>query len=486
MKKSLKLTLGLAALGLMVAPLASCGGESNTDDGSIKVVFGHTFGDKVETALNRYIKKFVDLVKKNEGVDVEVELMYLGGYSDVSTKITTYFSDGTLPTMTIAYPDAVADFLYNNDIGPKYVVNFDDYINNEEYGLGKDKYLGDKTGISDFVQSYIEEGQKFTEPGTYSFPFMKSSEIMLYNLDAATEAMKYYDAAAVAQGKVEEKIASFTWDDLMEFAEVIKEHKDSVSSVLRYPVFYDSDSNLFITQMYQEGYQYSSIKNGKGNIDFDDNGANLEGAKKLLGEYKKWHDDGLFTTKGTEGTYASNAFKNAECIFTIGSSGGAGYTFPEAGQFETKICKVPARNNNPYYISQGPSVSFLRNPFHSDERNNRNLKYAWKFLKYITSTEVNAALCITGSEGYAPVRTSCYSTETYLEFMEKGDNYANAAKVLTDDINGKYISSAIFHGSATLRNEVGSAVTGLLTGKITNINDAIASAINNTKKDMGA
>lgn len=481
MKQPVKMTLGLLLLGVMTATLAGCGNKGTKDDGVTKIVFGHTFGDKIETAVNKQITKFVKLVKENEGIDVEIELQYLGGYNDVSTKVTTYFNDGTCPTMTIAYPDTVADFI--KGFGTKYVVNFEDYMDNAEYGFGTDKYLGDTQKKDDIVEAFLKEGQQFTEKGTYVMPFMKSSEIMLYNVELATKAMEIYDPSVVAAGKVAETIASYTWDQLMALAKVAYDNRATIGPSINYPVMYDSDSNLFITQMYQEGYGYSSIQDGKGHIDFDDNGTNYAGAKALLQEYKNLSDQHIFTTKGNEGTYSSDSFKNGESIFIIGSSGGAGYSFPDAGSFTTEICQVPARNNRPYYISQGPSIAFLRNPYFADSKNDRTIKYAWKFLKYILSKENNAVLCVNGSEGYVPVRTSSYSTETYLEFMESDTNYSKAAKVLTDDINGKYITSAVFPGSATLRTQVGGAVTAVLKG--TAIDKALTDAINNTKTYMG-
>ena len=481
MRKFNKKLLGFASVSLMLATLAGCG--SGGDDGRIKVVFGHTFGDKIEAALNTRIALFKKLIKDNEGVDVDVELQYLGGYSDVSTKITTYFADGTLPTMTVAYPDAVADFIRN--FGTRYVVNFDDYMDDPEIGFGTDRYLGDTNGKDDFIESYLREGQQFTVEGTYSLPFLKSSEVMIYNVDAATRMMNYYNPSVVSEGKVEQTIANFTWDEFMDFARVAYEHKGDIST-LQTPVFYDSDSNMFITQMYQEDYQYSSIQNGKGHIDFDDgpDGPNYTGAVSLLEDYKDWHAKGYLTTKGVVGTYASNYFKEGKCIFSIGSSGGGGYTFPDAGQFTSAVCKVPYRNNKPYYISQGASIAFLRNPFLSNEQNDLKLKYAWKFLKYITSTKQNTYICLKGSEGYVPVRTSCYSTEEYLTFIAEDDNYARLAKVVTDDINGRFINTAVFSGSATLRTAVGSAVTGYLTDKVDSASGAVDAAINTAKGDM--
>lgn len=484
MKKSRKLIFGLTSLSLLVATLAGCNNNSKSDSKKIKIVFGHTFGDKIETALNSRIRQFKQLVKENEGVDVDVELLYLGGYSDVSTKITTYFADGTNPTMTVAYPDAVADFIRN--FGARYVVNFDDYINDPELTFGTDRYLGDTQDADDFVQSFLNEGKQFTIEGTYSIPFLKSSEVMIYNVDAATEAMRFYNPEIVAEGKVEKTISEFTWDEFMDFARVAYEHRSDINNKLETPVFYDSDSNMFITQMYQEGYKYSSVSDGKGHIDFDDgpSGPNYTGAVSLLNQYKNWHTSGYLTTKGVVGTYASNYFKEGKCIFSIGSSGGGGYTFPTAGQFTSAVCKVPYRNDTPYYISQGASVAFLRNQYWSNEKNELTLKYAWKFLKYITSTKQNTYICLKGSEGYVPVRTSCYETEEYFAFIEEDDNYARLAKVVTDDINGRYINTAVFSGSATLRTAVGSAVTEYLSGKVATATAAIDAAINIAKIDI--
>ena len=81
------------------------------------------------------------------------------------------------------------------------------------------------------------------------------------------------------------------------------------------------------------------------------------------------------------------------------------------------------------------------------------------------------------------MRTSCYTTETYSDFIEGGEGYAEAALVTQNDINGRYYNSAVFPGSATLRKEVGSLVTNVLNGKST-LDDAFATAINNAKKDI--
>ncbi len=176
------------------------------------------------------------------------------------------------------------------------------------------------------------------------------------------------------------------------------------------------------------------------------------------------------TTKGLRGTYASDFFTGEKCIFSIGSSGGSGYNFPQADAFELGVCRVPASNNNPYYVSQGPTLAIFNDNALSKETNDQLTLYAWKFIKYITNGEVNADLCINGSEGYVPVRYSAYDTDVFQEFMELGENYAKCFDVVINDINVncKYLVSDSFKGSAALRD----ACESLLTAAIKKDNKA--------------
>ena len=481
---------------LVLTALVGCngGGNSTPADGStskdfsgkITINFWHTFGDKAETALESKVAAFSKLVKENEGVDVEVNLSYQGAYKDMPKKVTTGIATGDNPTLAIAYPDHVADYLdlEGNDSG-KYVVNLDKYLKDPTITFGTDAYLGDTMGESDMIKSYMDEGRTLPKEGTYLIPLMKSTEIMCYNLDACKKAMSYaYPDVPV--DKVAEFMRTITWEQLLNIAQAAYTHKDEISNKLDYPIYYDSDSNLFITELYQNNIGYSSIgQDGKGKIDFEE-ASELAKAKAIVSSLKTAHDNHLLTTKGVEGTYANTNFKEVKTLFSIGSTGGTGYTIPDAGQFDIAFAKVPTmggENGRVGYISQGPSVCFLNNRSLSEAENEVTLKYAWKLIKYLTSKQVNVSLCVTGSEGYSPVRTSCYTTETYSDFIEDGESYAEAALVTQNDINGQFYNSAVFTGSATLRTEVGSLVTNVLNGKAS-LDDAFATAINNAKKDI--
>lgn len=482
MKRTKLFLLPVLLLGLAACNKSS-GGEEQAN--KAKIVFWHTFGQKPLTALQNKVDSFIKLVKDNEGVEVEVELDYQGGYNDMPQKVTTGIATGDMPTIGVAYADHVANYMAAEagEAG-KYVVNLDKYINDADLTFGKDKYLGDNEGVNDIIQSYLDEGRQMTREGTYLMPYMKSTEIMIYNLTAAKKLMEYVHPEVPA-GKVKEYMSTITWDDLMELAQAAVDHKDEVSSELEYPVYYDSDSNLFITELYQKNIGYSSIgSDGKGQIDFE-SGEALTKAKAVVTSLKQAHDAKLLTTKGTEGTYSSDNFKSAKTLFSIGSTGGTGYTIPDAGSFEVAFAKVPTMGaeDRVAYISQGPSLCFFHNPSLSEAQNDLNLKYAWKLVKYITSKQVNVSLCVTGSEGYSPVRNSCYTTETYSDFIEEGESYAEAALVTQNDINGRYFNSAVFTGSATLRTQVGAIITSVFTDK-NSVDDAFSAAINAAKKDI--
>ena len=181
---------GILLLPLTLAAMTGCGNKNNNYNGEITINFWHTFGDKAENAMESKVKKFVELVKENEGVDLEVVLSYQGAYKDMPQKVITGLATGDMPTIAIAYPDHVAQYMNQEGNNPgKYIVNFDKFLKDESLTFGTDKYLGDTEGEEDMVKSYLDEGRVMPREGTYLIPLMKSTEIMCYNLTAAKTAI---------------------------------------------------------------------------------------------------------------------------------------------------------------------------------------------------------------------------------------------------------------------------------------------------------
>ncbi|MCR4561835.1 MAG: extracellular solute-binding protein [Bacilli bacterium] len=482
----------------MLIGLVACGGGGSTPAASsssseasssaapssdVSFSFWHTFGQGNTEALQNNALEFSRIIKERDGVNLTINIEYQGGYSDILDKVNKSFNTGLTPTMAVAYPDHVADYLRVAD--GKYVYNLEDYFKDAEIGFGKQEELGDKSGTAtygydDFYEAFIEEGTQYVKAGTYSMPFMKSSEVLFYNVEAVKNAMKIYKPEIESDDAIEEFIANMTWDELFEICDVARENKDKVLNTIERPFFYDSDSNLFISKMFQNEIPYSSIGNdGKGKIDFETGEARAE-AEEMVSEIKAQYDRGNLNTKGVDGGYGSTAFTDGKCIFTVGSSGGAGYNNVTGGSFHVGVCKVPASNDNPLYVTQGPTLTFLRNPGKSDAENDLRMKYAWQFAKFITNPAINVMQCVYGSEGYFPVRYSAVTSSAYQEFLKEKTIYSDAAKVLIDDIDGNYLNTAIFPGSAELRDQCEGIIKLVLTDK-KDVTTAFTDAIAQTK-----
>jgi len=491
MNKKFKRIFAIGALVILSGSAIGCGGSDSssgggsssggssgggsTPAGAVTIDFWHTFGQSIIDELQPQINEFVRLVKRNEGVDVRINLVPQSNYETILDNISKGIPVGNIPTLAVAYPDHVADYLNLESTPGQYMVNLEEYANNSVYGLGKDAYLGDREGDTldssspnyDFIPAYIEGGRHFARSGMYTFPYMQSTESMLYNYEAIVKVLNYYKPEFEgAKNKITEYMNNLDWEEFMNLCQQVQNYKHLINNDLVRPAFYDSDSNLFISQLYQAGVNYSSVVNGSGKIDFA-TGEDRAKAEAIVGNLRKNANDGLLHTKGTFSTYGSNSFKNKECVFVVGSTGGSGYSLTT--DFEIGVCKVPyVKDGEPLYVTQGPSLAIFKNPSLGDSVNSQRAIYAWKFIKFLTNTKNNVKMCLKGSEGYSPVRRSCYQDQLYLDFLdsvEVGDDQIkiDIANCVYFDINGKYFSTPCFVGSAYLRTQVGGIITEALS-----------------------
>lgn len=478
MKKNLlKKLLVIFGITLSSYAFVSCGPDQNNTDNTIKVYFWHTFGHDIITSINKKINSFQTLIKEREGVDVKIEFLYQGGYSDILSKVKNGLTSGNVPTITVAYPDHVADYLSNEINDGDYVVNLENLINDPDIGLTSEDYLNptDK-GISDFVTSFYDEGTHYIKEGLYSLPFMKSTEIMFYNKTSVNKLLTEYGVTT----SQEAYLNSLTWDNFMNLLSFAKQDLSSYGTDLEVPLIYDSDENLFITQCYQRNLPYVSLNNGVGSMDF-----NCNNTKSMVSELKTKYDAGLFKTKGTnDNVYGSDSFTLGKCIFSIGSSGGASYNDPGAASFEVGVCRVPAYSlDNAKYVTQGPTLTMLNSNGISAEENALRIKYGWKFLKYILNPENNSDICLD-SGGYVPVRSSAYLDGYYKEFLENEEDYLSmCCDCVHSQIGDNYLNYPVFKGTADARKEVGGIITNVLLEKKT-LDVAFSDALNAARLAM--
>ena len=475
MKKRSKLILSAIALTGILGSVTGC--QKDTFKG-LTIHFWHTFGQTVLGGLETCARDYAKIIKETEGVDLRIKFTYKGGYSDVLGEVGKSFGAGGNPTITVAYPDHVADYFASEGDRPgRYVVDLQPYAESTEYGFGTEEALGDKYGIEDFVSGFIAESKNYYKKGMYSIPFLKSTEVMLYNEDLVRKAIKVIDGRDLTTSEeIREELESYSWEEFMDFCELVKEKKNEISPALEYPCIYDSDGNLFITQLYQRGIPFASLGSApnSGIIDFDGRNENATESQKqaykdvqdLLKKYQDWHKKGLFTTKGVTGQYSSYYFEPQHAMFAIGSCGGSGYSFPKNNEFTVGCIKVPYSNNNPVYVSQGPTLTVLHNSkLQQSGKDDEAVLYAWKFIKYITNEEINAKQCTLNSEGYIPVRESAYSTSTFTRYLSSSTAYVVVTKMVVNDIAGSYFSTPVFKGSASLREQCEGILADVLKAK---------------------
>ena len=505
--KSLK-PLFLASLAAL---LASCGSPSSSSSGSqsssassssgsrssatssssatgdipdnITVSFWSTGSQGMTTQLQTLASDFEKAIKDNLGKTVHMEVSVEGSYDDIANKINKGLSVGNIPTMAVAYPDTVANILSQEVPGTQYLYDIEPYMNDPKIGFTKQSYLGDTrdADAEDIVAAFFEEGTAYARDGIFSYPFMKSSEVMFYEVEAVERAYSFYKPSIIGPENIRNDLLHMSWEEFENLLTVVQNNKASIASTLQHAAWYDSDANWFISQMYQREIGYTSIVDGVGQIDFE-SGTNRTKAESMLASFKALYDDGRITTKGIENKYGSDAFTKGEVLFEISSSGGTGYNMPEGLSADKIGCvPVPAANNNPAYVSQGPTITFLKNPSLTDAENEAQMFYAWQFAKYLTNPDNNVRLCIRGSEGYLPIRYSAYESAAYMEFLEEESIYSASAKVLINEIAGNYYNAPVFPGSAKLRDQVGGAVAYVLTGT-KSPSTALTDAINEAKK----
>ena len=472
--KHIKKILTLPALALAMGSLAGCGSKFS----GVTINFWHTFGKTVTDALTSYANTFAKLVKEHDGVDIRVKLTYKGGYTDVKNEVTKALSIAGNPTLTVAYPDHVADYFSVEKKPGDYVVNLEQFAEDPDIGFGKEDWLGDNHGSEDFIESFYQEGYGYQREGLYSLPFLKSTEVMLYNQDLVLSAMSKIgitpdgEDAPTTPDELREYLSDISWEDFMDLCESFKDHSKEISKDLKWPAFYDSDGNLFISQLYQNDIPYADF-DAQGNAYIGFNGMDetkatpeqiqaYEDVQALMKKYYNWHKKGLFETKGVDGQYSSNYLVPGKTMFAIGSCGGSGYSFPSSGEFKVGCVKVPYSNNNPLYVSQGPTLTILNNKKLSAENNDIAVKYAFKFAKYITNDKINATLCTNNSEGYIPVRSSAYDHKVFTDYMASSTDYVIVTKCVLEEVAGQYLNSPVFKGSATLRELVGGALADIL------------------------
>lgn len=466
----------LVCLMPSVLLLTGCGnnrGGGNTGSGIIKeetkIIFASTAGKSNLDCIKKFVESFNKIEPK-----VTIELSTVtGSYSQIASNIVDGFSTGNYADLALVYPDAVADFI---DYGK--AVDVSQYYESEKYGLKAEEK-------ADIIDTFLKEGQDYTVEGTYSMPFSKSAEVVYYNREAIL-GLELGETVNKGNPINEKYLSNLTWE---EFFDVLcpaiidytntaageklidKKGKDGWSILS-----YDSDANLFITLAEQYGFDYTSVKNGKGSADFVN-----DGMKALLKKFNGYAKKNYINSQKSTGKRANTYFTNNQSLFSVGSTGGAQYQIAEANPMEVGVFKLPhAKEGKITSILQGPSCAFLQHN-KKDGSIDENRKLAsWLFYKHMASYD--NALTWAVETNYLPIYSSAYDTDEYKEVYDitKQTDLKTLSALncriaeLVPSIRKDYYTSPAFKGSNACRDQVealmGKALNPTNTATDENIN----------------
>lgn len=505
MKKILKkLSLTL----LLTTGLVSCVGNQTNGNGTaelpeddptseVTITFWHCLGHDKEENLNKIVNSFNS---KYQG-KYKVELVKLaGGYDELADATKSKLSAGEVPALAMGYPDTFSEYM-TNSIDESSILNVESFIKDEKFGYSEAE-------INDFVPAFYNEGRNYQFEGTWSMPMYKSTEVMYYNANYLAgsnpasikklgQDAKYTELRqkVESEGKyaTEEDLAALkdytsknggytydvpeTWDEMITVARKMdQDRKEQAITDEFFPVGYDSDANLLISQFAQQNIDYTTNDESTKEDSSNHFKFNNDKAKSLV----KGIVDDLITPKLmiTKGILGGGKYTNTyegKAAMVVGSTGGSSYNV--SSNFRVSLAHVPYTNNNPKYIQQGPSICFFNN------FDNYVHKGAWLFYKELASPENNAALALENS--YDPIRLSSYETSQYKEYISnsgKGELGYDIPKI-TSTLKENYMTSPVFVGSATARKEMDKIFANVVNSKMS-IDEAFTAAFNACKASI--
>ncbi len=334
----------------------------------VEITFWHTQTGSREQKLKQIIAAFE---AQNPNIKVRPELQ--DGYTNLFKKVSAAINGGGLPDLAVSYESMVSEYQAAN-----VVVPLEDYINSQKYGMSAED-------LADFYPIYITSNQYPEYKGQMlSFPFTKSSLVMYYNADKLREA-----------GLEVPK----TWDD---FAAACKRFTGDVKG---YPI--EISASTFNGAVYSRGGKLISDDQTQWLFNGKEGQAHLALLQDLVKSGCAYQVEKQFADQ--------NAFGQGKAIFTLGSSSGFPFYQKEVNdgaKFNWSVANIPQGKDNsqPATVSYGANIAMFKS---TPEKQ----LAAWQFIKYFTSTEVNADWSV--ASGYLPIRKSAANTDVVKQQFEK-------------------------------------------------------------------
>lgn len=366
---------------LTVAILVTGCAKSNTsEDGQaeldpenpVTISVWHCYNGAQQDAFNELIKEFNSEEGKQLGIHVEPS-----GQGEVNSleekvmdAVTGVVGADEVPNVFATY----ADTAYTLE-EQKKLVDLRHYLTEEE--------------ISQYVDSYIEDGKFSSKGGLKIFPVAKATEVFMVN---QTELDQFVEATGADVKELS------TIEGVTDIAQKYYEWTDSLTEQPEDgKAFFGRDgmANYFIIGAKQLGTTIFKVSDGKVVLNFDE-----PVMKKLWDNYYVPYIKGYFSSYGR---FRSDDIKTGKLVAFVGSSAGATFFPKEVTLNDSKTYPIEMgcyecpqfADGEKYAVQQGPGMAVVKTT-------EKEIKASVEFLKWFTSKERNVEFSVTS--GYLPVR----------------------------------------------------------------------------------
>ncbi len=402
----------------------SCRNASDPSfDDIIVIDFWHAMGGEHGPLINQYAREFEKMYP-----GVRVNPVYQGNYAQLQQKIIASITAGQIPTMAQMYESWTVRFLELD-----YLEHVADFFSLPDDGFTQDE-------IQDIVKVFVEDNSYNGKMVT--MPFNKSAYVLFVNMDLLKQAG--YEEPPV------------TWEEMRDISLKVT-NRDKNNPVYGFAVrpFIET----FSTVLYISSHRF--IDN-EGNPIFDDE----KGLRALQFIYDLVQKDRVAYI---ESTYLSTPFGSGKIAMFIGSTAGIPFVEKAIGdKFEWRLARIPSPTGEPgRVLFQGTNIGIF-----SGGTEEQRL-YAWRFLKYITSTEIATRWSI--DSGYLPIRYSCLNTPEMRKFLEENPYY----KVVVDQLDYGIFEPREPYWEV-LREVITDEVDATLNGRVS-VDEALSRAVQKSK-----
>lgn len=457
-KKTIKKVL---AVTLVLSILSGCGSVKETStkktkfspDNPVSLTVWHYYNGTQQATFDMLVDDFNSTVGREQGIYVEGYSQ--GSVSDLQKAVTNALNGdvgaGDLPDIFSSYADT-AYFAQQMD----KLVDLTQYFSKEE--------------LSNYVDSYIQEGYFNNDGALYLMPIAKSTEIMMIN---KTDWQPFAEATGTSLAELS------TLEGVIKVAQRYYEWTDSLTPDIEGDgkSFYgrDSMSNYFIIGMKQMGKEIFEVKDGTLKINVD-----KPLIRRLWDNYYVPYMRGYI---GAYGRFRSDDVKTGDIIAYTGSTASALY-FPDSIETESESTSYPIDCIvlNPPIMQGGENDKVQQGAGMAVTKSDTEHEYAASvFLKWFTQKEENIRFVCDSA--YLPVLKEANNMEAIDEVIKDNNisinekAYECLENVLTDFDNTSFYTPKNFNNGYSVRKVLDYYLSDKAAKDKKDMNEAIANGV---------